>query len=134
MTPSAITDTLAYLDKLYPEHDWTAEIVTLFRERVARMDLNTEQAKAVIGEYRATRRVRSPVISDLLAMFKAAAYVAPMAKPRGPLAAEIPRGVVVTGYLRQRAAAEGITPEELIERTRAKLFGARSPLPAGSVS
>lgn len=68
MTQPEIDALLEYCDRLWPGNELTEEVRTLIGERLERVGVELEQARAAIGEYRVHCRFRTP---DVGALFKA---------------------------------------------------------------
>lgn len=89
MTPTSARDAVAYVAQLFPGSDWTPEISALFADRLIRVPIDIEQAKAVIGEYRLQHRYKSPDVGALIQRMWA---VVPKDAPQRPVDPQVDAG------------------------------------------
>jgi len=66
MNEMDVRATVEYTQRMFPASDWTAEITTLFIDRLRRIEITDEQAKAVVGEYRMGYRGKTPDAGTLI--------------------------------------------------------------------
>lgn len=111
---------------LFPKNDWTPDMLTLLGRRCVKFNLSTEQIDAVLDEYRATARHRSPVMSDLINRLRDA-----QGSPKGPGVSQAQSGDApanwrtlrppVTAWNHELAARFDANPEDpVFENLKAK--------------
>lgn len=106
MTDIDVKATVDYVLKMFPASEWTPEITALFIERLRRVNLDAEQGRAVVGEYRMGYRGKTPDAGSLIRRMRDAE---PKGKPTPRLADDADTGrAPITGYER-----------ELVQRWRA---------------
>jgi hypothetical protein len=91
------------LQGLYPSSSWTKESWSLALERLARFNLSSAQAEAVVKQYRVDHRYHDPVLKDLETRF---------AEARSPVKRQwAPGPVRFVDYCRRRMACPATWPD-----------------------
>lgn len=77
MTNHEIEATVAYIGSLWPKHELTEAVLGLLAERMARLPIDSEQAKAALGEFRLSSKWRTPDTGEILRRLQACRGAAP---------------------------------------------------------
>jgi len=71
MNKHEIEATIAYIAALWPKHELGPAVLETITERMLRIPIDAEQAKAALGEFRLTSKYRSPDAGELLRRLQA---------------------------------------------------------------
>jgi len=74
MNTYEMDQTVKVLTSLFPKMDWTEEMLSLFRRRIARFEIRPERIVEILEEHRMNTRRRSPDMMSVVRSLKEEAF------------------------------------------------------------